>query len=68
MASRKALPGSNIGRGVSHRLLLLLANIAAFQQTVQSEPESLLHPQAVRKAKNDAEYNLIDSPDENKSE
>ena len=68
MASRQALSGSDIGRCFGHRLLFLLADIAAFQQTVQSEPESLLHPQAVREAKDDAEHNLIDSPDENKSE
>ena len=49
-------------------MLFLLADFVAFQQTVQLEPESLLHSQEVRKAENDAEYDLADALDENESE
>ena len=68
MASRKAIPSRDLSRGFRDRVLLLLANFVAFQQAVQFEPESILYPQEIRKVKDDAEYNLADSLDENESE
>lgn len=68
MASRKAIPRRDLSSSFRDRVLLLLANFVAFQQAVQFEPESILYPQEIRKVKDDAEYNLTDSLDENESE
>ena len=68
MASRKAIPRRDLSSSFRDRVLLLLANFVAFQQVVQFEPESILYPQEIRKVKDDAEYNLTDSLDENESE
>ena len=67
MAPGQALSGCDLGCGVSDRVLLLLPNFVAFQQTVQFESQSLLHPKEIRKAKDDAEYDLADPADANES-
>jgi len=44
-------------------MLLLLIDLTQIQQVMQLEPESVLHPQEVRKVEDDAEYDLADPPD-----
>lgn len=42
------------------RMLLLLADPPALQQAVQLGAESILHPKALREAKDDDKYNSAD--------
>ena len=68
MAARAALLGSYFSSGICRRMLLLLTDTTSIQQAVQSKSESVLHPEALRETKNDAEHNTAVAIDASKSE
>lgn len=63
MAPGTTLFGSYFSSRICRRMLLLLIDLTQIQQVMQLEPESVLHPQEVRKVEDDAEYDLADPPD-----